>query len=211
MLKIKINKLLVSVFNKFDDLIRWKIRLFLQHTAPFSWIRNANYWFKYRFINEHKYNLVDTGLEPGYYEVDERMFHACFNLLVQFIEEETSWKHLICSDKEMKKRPWWMTLKRYCRKNRVKLGLGHLEWAQGLAVEMDENGDNVFDSPLQINYPGSQGWAAKEMKELYFWYKEIYPKRWSNTKYMYNLDDFYHEEQTNMLKRLIDVRGRLWT
>ncbi len=35
------------------------------------------------------YNLKIKTLEPQYYDVDTVMLHACFNLLVTYIEDET--------------------------------------------------------------------------------------------------------------------------
>lgn len=198
------------VLNKFDD-FKWWLRMFLKHTKPFSWIRDLSYEFKYRFIKHHKYNLVDTGLKPGYYEVDHRMFHACFNLLVDFIEFEQAWMSLNCSDDELKKVPWWMSKNKYCLKHGRELGFKHLDWGMALTMELNDNGYPNAGSDLQINHVGTQGWACKEMKELYTWYKEVYSNRWKNEKYCYELDDFYEKEQTQMLVRLIKIRGYLWT
>jgi hypothetical protein len=44
------------------------------------------YWFKNRFVT--RYHIVNTGLKPGYYDIDEIMFHACFVLLGSFVEDE---------------------------------------------------------------------------------------------------------------------------
>jgi len=50
------------------------------------WIDSVYYWVKYRFVNKH--HIVDTGLKPGYHDVDELIFHACFQLLGRFVEDE---------------------------------------------------------------------------------------------------------------------------
>lgn len=47
---------------------------------------NLKWWFLHRTVD--KYHVVDTGLEPGYYDVPERMLHACFQLLVDYVEKE---------------------------------------------------------------------------------------------------------------------------
>ena len=68
---------------------------FFLNTVPSWWdknivspINNGIYWFKYRFLSEYKYHLINTGLKHGYHEIDERMFHGMFNLLKEYCEEE---------------------------------------------------------------------------------------------------------------------------
>lgn len=52
----------------------------------FHRIDAAIWWFKWRYVRRHQYNIVRTGLEPGYYDEDTRMLHACMALLCQFVE-----------------------------------------------------------------------------------------------------------------------------
>jgi len=45
------------------------------------------YWaIRHRTINV--YHKVDTGLKPGYYDVDTLILHSCFNLLKTFVEKD---------------------------------------------------------------------------------------------------------------------------
>jgi len=44
------------------------------------------YWLSHRTVD--RYHIVRTGLSPGYYDVDEVMFRACFALLGRFVERE---------------------------------------------------------------------------------------------------------------------------
>jgi hypothetical protein len=41
---------------------------------------------RYRLQKKHRYHLVDTGLEPSYYDEDYRMLHACMAILVEHVE-----------------------------------------------------------------------------------------------------------------------------
>lgn len=59
-----------------ESIYFWTMRLF----------RGVINWFRYR--TTRRYFLVNTGLEPNYYDVDTRMLHACFSLLVDFVEKE---------------------------------------------------------------------------------------------------------------------------
>jgi hypothetical protein len=49
-------------------------------------IDSIYYWIRYRTFD--KYHVVKTDLKPGYCDIDERMFRACFALLGQFVELE---------------------------------------------------------------------------------------------------------------------------
>ena len=49
-------------------------------------IDNIWFWFHYRFVS--RFHIVKTDLKPGYQDVDEIMFRACFALLGRFVEEE---------------------------------------------------------------------------------------------------------------------------
>lgn len=75
------------------------------------------YWIIYRTTDQ--YHIIRTGLKPGYYDVDYRLVHGMFNLLVEFVEKEYE----------------------------------RIDW----------NSDDDHKH------------AAKEMKELYKWWKEVYP------------------------------------
>jgi hypothetical protein len=46
------------------------------------------YWFRSRFIPRYRFHVVDTGLPPGWHDVDERMLHACMALLCSYVEDE---------------------------------------------------------------------------------------------------------------------------
>lgn len=49
-------------------------------------IDSVYYWIRWRTFD--RYHIVKTDLDPGYYDVDEIMFRACFALLGRFVEEE---------------------------------------------------------------------------------------------------------------------------
>jgi len=64
-------------------------------------IDRAWWWFRHRFDPRHRYHVVKTGLEPGYYDVPELMLYSCFSLLVRFVEEEygiQGWEDYLDSD-----------------------------------------------------------------------------------------------------------------
>jgi hypothetical protein len=75
------------------------LQYFFTETIPVKWGRccrrvcDVKYWFLYRFHPRHHYNIVRTGLPPGYYDKDVLLLHACFNLLKDFVEREKPFDH----------------------------------------------------------------------------------------------------------------------
>ena len=69
-----------------ENILR-KVRTNLYYPVK-RFFRDIKCWFLYRFHPKHRYNLVDTGLPPGYYDKDYLMLHACFHLLKTFVEGE---------------------------------------------------------------------------------------------------------------------------
>ncbi len=53
-------------------------------------IKDVKWWFLHRFHPKHRYNVVDTGLPPGYYDVDTLMLHSVFNLFHEFMKRQHS-------------------------------------------------------------------------------------------------------------------------
>lgn len=70
------------------------VKYFVWKLIPEKWgrgcqiVKNAHWNLHHRFDPRHRYNIVRTGLKPGYYDSDTRMIHACFQLLVDFVEKE---------------------------------------------------------------------------------------------------------------------------
>ena len=67
------------------------IREFLEDRIYFPIYRcvsRAKWWVLWRFHPRHRYNVVKTGLPPGYYDAPEAMLHACFSLLKDYVEIE---------------------------------------------------------------------------------------------------------------------------
>lgn len=51
-------------------------------------IKDAVWWFRWRFDPRHQYNVVKTGLKPGYYDIDTLLLHASMSLLCRYVEDE---------------------------------------------------------------------------------------------------------------------------
>lgn len=50
---------------------------------------DIKWWFYHRFHPAHRYNIVKTGLRPGYHDFDTRMEAAIIWLFLRFVEVDT--------------------------------------------------------------------------------------------------------------------------
>lgn len=214
------------------------IRHFLVKTAPDSirplkwrWERSVS-WLRFRVV---RYHIVDTGLTPDYYETEELILNANFNLLKNFVEVQKGWMYAICHSDEIKL-DWkerWIPFYRQITFSRADLGIKYLEWEATLdSEELD---------PMKRN--PHQAIKAREVLELYRWWTEIRPNRkevdhveyddqglyggclnedfdkdavdWQASQKAYNYQEQQEEdwdtEDTDMLIRLIKIRKELWT
>jgi hypothetical protein len=131
-------------------------------------IRELRYGIRVRVFD--RYHVINTGLKPGYYDCDTRMIHGMFNLLVDYVEIEQAWIHVVFDKNEQRKRkhPWWS-----CNWTRFKAfrdpqaGIDHLKWLMTL--------DSPTLPAYQQNPPHAA--AAREIWEIYHWWKFVRPSR----------------------------------
>ena len=204
---------------------------------PIKWKYEAiSDWIRYRTYG--RYHILDTGLAPGYYEIDRLMLHVNFNMLKNFVEVEQAIRSYYWSDDYKEIATWCEKHMPFYRKfypfRRPDLGIKHLEWA------------STLDDPSLPPYEQSpaQAIAARETLILYKWWVEMRParKEIEHVHYddqglgmMSSLDDDFdrnapdfkahdaameasmkQEEQWNqedddMLIRLVKIRRSLWT
>ena len=117
----------------------------------FRKLKDVKRWFQHRLHPSYRYHIVNTGLKPNYYDIDTRMLHACFSLLVEYVETELP---SMSSDKNLSPR---------------EAGLQHLDWA------INYNNNIEADAHEWDRMNESQVNAAKITKELYLWWKDEYP------------------------------------
>ena len=191
------------------------IKYWLLETLPdwFMWnigyavtrtYRDAKFAVKCRTAK--RYHVVNCGLKPGYYDDDTRMLHACFSILVDYVEHELPLMNGWFKETLRRRFTHWP------RRSREE-GIKHLEWEKALN-----------DSPRQSN-------AAVEKMELYLWWKDVRPLRPNPDDeycllYESGVDDgllraaalrsgeieaAQYEEDDRMLQRLVAIRSSLWT
>lgn len=149
------------------------------------------YWFYYRYVPRHKYYLVDTKLEPGYYEQDYRMLHACFALLEEHYHEAKN--HCEISDEEEALYHWWK-VERPANHEKEEQWMRRLYDGKHLSttpVSIDE--ENPANSLYEIHTPKFDEEEAKDYDDYLAFRTKV------------------DKDDNVMLKRLVEIRRELWT
>jgi len=126
-------------------------------------INDVRYYVNNRWVS-HSHRLTS--------DVGNRFLPCLFNSLVDFIEIEKAWTHCVWDDDARKTfgYPWW---RRWFRQWRCpEAGIAHLKWEMELTTA-----EFLEDSEKHKAEPTYQAKAARELFELYTWWKEVYPKR----------------------------------
>lgn len=239
--------LLEKVPEKIDDVFRFV------WTNPRKSVRN---FIIHRFLERN--HVVKTGLPVGYHEVDDRMFHANFHLLKEFVEGELAWMEFICMEEnhplfnKYKKERFLSNHMNFfgiysSRFYSEDLGILHLTSYLDLnPYDRDSNMESEMVIKQQEKY--------RNILELYLWYTkernnrqddlaelaydaikdrekfekeygtmfilsdrfkkdhpDVYKEYMSKINNKHNNDEAFYEEDTKMLKKLMDIRSSLWT
>ena len=140
-------------------------------------INDVRYYVNNRWVSHtHRLTAHPRDIKPDQWcDVGNRFLPCLFNELVDFVEIEQAWHHCIWSDESRTKFnvPWWRSGWLRWRTWRCpEAGLEYLRWAATLTNEefLDDDKKHEAEPTYQAN-------AAKEIIELYTWWKEVYPKR----------------------------------
>jgi len=193
----------VGFIDKLQDITYW----------PLCKIDNVYCYIKNRYITKTHY--APTYLIPGrWYEVDHRLLHSMFGLLIDFIEIDKANMQRSCSTTDQNDQVSW-----YQSERSPKLGIKYLEWEKTLT------GDS-----------GTQAQSATDQLELYNWWKCIRPNRidpfittgynnycetikWNHPGHdelrdmlnqIYDIENKYNIEDTVMMEKLVEIRHSLW-
>jgi len=238
-----------------EDWAQWRIDAQTKHPwrywlveEGFDWAQRTLGWpyYRYRDLRAYVLNRWVTrshmmvahprDIKPGTWcDVSHRFLPCLFNSLVDFIEVETAWDHVLW-DKEARakyKPPRWA---RSFNWRSPEAGIARLEWAADLHYDADD----VANGGGPLNEPTPQAVSAREVLALYRWWTVTRPARpdvyeasgfsgldrhlFGNTKdpvekakvraaldLMTQLEDQYETEDEEMMIRLIKIRNSLWT
>lgn len=138
----------------------------------------AKYYINNRWITRtHALTAHPSDIARGQWrDVGYRFLPCLFNELVDFVEVELAWFHLAWEDKSVRARynmPWWAVGWWRIRSWRcVEAGLDNLRWQMELT-----NKDWMDEKDPDYGKPTLQAEAAREIFELYHWWKHIRPQR----------------------------------
>jgi hypothetical protein len=145
---------------------------------PLDKLRDIRYYVNNRWITRaHALTAHPSQIKPGeWQDLGYRFLPCLFNELVDFVEVEQAWHHCVWSkEAQAKYQPprWrrWFSMRGWrC----PAAGLEYLDWAASLTMDEDWGLD-----PTEEDYgkPTHQARAAREIRDLYLWYKEVYLQR----------------------------------
>lgn len=78
----------------------------------------------------------------------------------------------------------------------------------GVIFEIPNPREGVARLQEEVKFGGKQGEDAQEALVLYWWWTEIRPRRDEND---FDMESVYYQQDTEMLVRLVKLRGFLWT
>jgi len=144
---------------------------------PMDRLNDIRYYINNRWVSRsHACTAHARDIKPGTWcDVGNRFLPCLFNELVDFVEVETAWHHVWCDDEARKKyqTPWWRSgWLRWRTWRCAEAGLAHLDWASTLTNE-----EWLDDDQKHLAEPTRQALAAIEIKELYFWWTNVYRNR----------------------------------
>ena len=139
---------------------------------------DVRYYINNRWITRsHALTAHPRDIKPGEWrDVGNRFLPCLFNELVDFVEVEQAWHHVMWDEaaRERFAVPWHRRWFRFRTWRSPEAGLAYLDWASGLKLD---SGWGVEPSNADYGQPTHQAIAAREIKELYMWWKEVYPNR----------------------------------
>ena len=142
-------------------------------------LHSVKYYINNRFVTRtHSLTAHARDIKPGTWcDVGNRFLPCMFNELVDFVEIEQAWHHVIWNDdaKTQFKTPWWATGWFRWRTWRCpEAGLEYLRWASSLTMKEDMG---VTSADENYDKPTGQAIGALEILDLYKWWKEVRPTR----------------------------------
>lgn len=139
---------------------------------------DVRYYINNRWITRsHALTAHPRDIRPGNWcDVGNRFLPCLFNELVDFVEVEQAWHHVAWDEAARAKFavPWHRRWFRFRTWRSAEAGLAYLDWAGSLKLDTHMG---VDPGSAEYGEPTHQALAAREIKELYMWWREIYPNR----------------------------------
>lgn len=161
-------------------------------------------YYMNRFVDKsHALTASPKDVKPGEWcDLPERIMFCLFNELVNFVEKECAYMHVVFDDDARKKYNAPNTRFGLKRWRCPEAGIAHLEWQSSFV------GDDGSPKLVAV--------SASETLELYRWWIDVYNTRnediWDlPIEDIIKIENERNAEDEEMLIRLIKVRNSLWT
>jgi hypothetical protein len=145
---------------------------------PLDRLHDVRYYINNRWITKsHALTAHPRDIKPGQWQdVGNRFLPCLFNELVNFVEVEQAWHHVLWDEEARKKFavPWHRRFLRFRTWRCPDAGIEHLIWASGLKLDAHMGVDPGTDD---YGKPTRQAENAQEILALYRWWREVYPNR----------------------------------
>jgi hypothetical protein len=155
-----------EALDKIQDFVTW----------PSRKLNDVRYYINNRWITcSHCLTAHPRDIKPGSWrDVGDRFLPCLFNELVDFVEIEQAWHHVVWDESARKEFgvPWSRSFFRFRTWRSAEAGVAHLKWAMTLTNE-----EFLEEDQKHLAEPTGQALAAKEILELYTWWTEVYAKR----------------------------------
>jgi hypothetical protein len=144
---------------------------------PIDKLYDIKYYINNRWVTTtHALTAHPKDIKRGQWcDLTGRILPCLFNELVDFVEIEKAWSNIAWDKKarEKHKVPFWgVGWFRWRTWRSAEAGIEHLRWEMTLTNEEWLDEDQKHEAG-----PTGQANAAKEILELYTWWKEVYPTR----------------------------------
>ena len=149
---------------------------------PYDIVRALARKLSNRFVDQ--YFRIDTKLPKyEYHEIETRIFHGCFEMLINFVEVEKAHMQMwSMSDKEMRKKygmSWYHRgiLGNFFNFRSKDAGFEHLMWEADLKLDESYWGSSGTKEEAMAQFgdrygkPTDQALKASAVMDLYLWYK----------------------------------------
>lgn len=191
-----------KMLEDYDASLVWKQRLQNKVSRYYNKIRDIKWWFMHRFHPKHRYNIIKIG-PPGYYDIDQLLEKAMIYLFIKHVDVEreglqglTNSIKAIQEDIEKAKIKWNKAAYN-CETN-----------PDDLNYMMNE----IRDQECWLNY-------MIEMKELYVYFTQkrlLLKEKQEAALYAHDhtyvqLEEELNHKDTEMFKRMIEIRGHFWS
>ena len=166
----------------------------------FKKLHDFKYELMYRFIPKHQYNIIRTGLKPGYYDIDHVMLHGMMALLVSYVEREQGGEKKFADH----------------IKSHVKEGYPADYDQEALDIyrwwkyEYTYSWDNYYKC-LRETYSRKAKW--KELPNGNYSLEDVgvNPAATLSPEALHKLEEDLYDKEQEMLYRLVTIRRCLWT